>query len=244
MPGSRVRVLALAVALSFALIATTACNKKVVGAPCRPSQSTCIDVTNALVCRNGVYVQTSCGGPLGCQTNGDGATCDATVAEEGAICVDDRAYACSPDKQRALSCDSGKMREYQACRGPGGCSVAGGGLSCDATHAADGDRCIKPESEACSPDGKAMLECKDIGHTWKVIRMCRGSAGCTIDHDVATCDESRSEVGDPCSTYGRVACSVDGSRELVCMGGRFEHSRNCPNAGCSISGSGRAIKCR
>jgi hypothetical protein len=237
-------MIVVALAALATLLATTACNKKKLGAPCRPSQSTCIDGANAMVCRNAVYVQTSCGGPLGCKVDGDNATCDATVADEGALCVDDRAYACSPDKQRALTCDSGRMREYQACRGPAGCNVVGGGLACDTTRAADGDKCIKPEAEACTPDGKAMLECAAIGHTWKLIRTCRGNGGCTYDHDVASCDESRSEIGDPCGTYGRLACSVDGQHELVCLGGRFEQSRNCPKKGCSISESGHRIECR
>jgi hypothetical protein len=122
--------------------------------------------------------------------------------------------------------------------------VVAGGLTCDATRAIDGDRCIKPEAEACNPDGTAMLECKDIGHVWRVIRTCRGSGGCAFDHEIATCDESRSELGDPCGTYGRLACSVDGGKELVCLGGRFEFSRNCPKLGCTVSGSGHTIKCR
>jgi hypothetical protein len=235
---------AIALALATALFACAGCSKKEVGAPCRASQSTCIDTKTALVCRQSVFVARSCGGPLGCRVEGESAKCDATIAEEGATCVDDRTFACTADKQRALMCDSGQFTAYQGCRGPGGCNVVGGGLSCDVTRAEDGDRCLKPESYACSKDGQTMLECIDMGHRWKTARACRGPNACSFAQGVATCDESRSQQGDPCGTYGQLACSTDGHSELVCLGGRYELSRDCKKEGCSQTPGGHGIKCR
>ena len=75
-----------------------------------------------------------------------------------------------------------------------------------------------------------------------VSAACRGPRGCTIDDGVARCDDHVAEVGDRCEGAGGHACSLDGTRDLGCVGGRFELIAACRGPrGCRVEND--AIAC-
>jgi hypothetical protein len=167
-------------------------------------------------------------------------TCDDSSAAVGDVCIMMGAVnrACSGDKTTSLVCDKGKFAPVQTCRG--GCQIKGDDVTCDTTGAQKGDLCTAPGTLTCGPpETKTRLLCKDGRYT--VDRFCRGPKGCH-GTDV-TCDEAVAEVGDPCTVSGIIACSPDGSRELVCEGGAYAPGMTCKTGICKIL-SETKVECR
>jgi hypothetical protein len=218
--------------------------KKGEGSSCKGDESTCLDKTTALACRDGKFVKVACRGPLACAKFRDRANCDDSVANDGDSCMGDgdEEYACTPDKKRALLCNRGRFERHLECRGKNGCGLLGRTVSCDTSVAVAGDPCKAPGAVACAEDEKHMLVCRD--GKFALHRFCRGQFGCQLKADTPTCDETLSVEGDPCGLAGYVVCSVDGQSELVCQGGRFQKSRSCKKSGCVVTNrAGRAIDC-
>jgi hypothetical protein len=236
---SRAVVLVL---FASAMFLTAACGKKV-GSPCKGTESTCLDKKTALACRGGTFAEVACGGALGCSKFQDHANCDTSVAGAGQPCLgEDDEFACSADGKHASVCKAGKFEPWLECRGKNGCSMLGRGVSCDTSIAEKGDVCKTQGAMACAVDQKHMLVCRD--GKFALYRFCRGQYGCGFKNDAPSCDESISEVGDPCGIPGQVVCSVDGKTELVCQGGVYSKSLTCKTACTVTNRPGRPIDCQ
>jgi hypothetical protein len=239
MNRSPVRAVVLAF-LTLIVLAFAGCNKPKPGAKCEVGQAVCEDPASVLACQGGTFALAHCQGPGGCTKLGARISCDDSVSNEGDACLEAATEnrACSADKKTSLLCTAGKFKAVQACRGPGGCQIKGDLVTCDAKLAEKGDLCVSPGTFACTTDLKARLVCK--GAAFGFDRYCKGSTGCHPT-DVA-CDESVSDIGDPCGVSGMFACNPDGSEELQCQGGQFIKDHRCPKSGCRVLPQGR-IEC-
>jgi hypothetical protein len=226
--------------LSLASLALAACNKPKVGGKCDVGQALCEDAANVIACQGGVFVEAHCRGPGGCSKLGTKVSCDDSVAVDGETCIESGVEnrACSVDKKTALLCTQGKFKTVEACRGPKGCAVSGDVTTCDSKLAEKGDLCTTAGAFACTSDTKARVVCKDGAFAFD--RFCKGPSGCH-PADFA-CDESISELGDPCGVPGMFACSTSGDDELVCQGGQYAKDHKCKRPGCSVLPGGR-IQC-
>lgn len=235
------RVFAFA-AVALVLVAT-ACRKQE-GGTCKGNEQVCADKGHALVCRAGTFATVTCAGPLACSKFENHVNCDTSIGGPGDNCMgEDDEYACSPDKKQLVVCKKGRFETSLNCRGAGGCVMDGRIPNCDVSAGAKGDPCKKPETFACSEDGKQVLICK-LGKL-ETFRYCRGANGCVPNaKEGPACDESLSLLGDPCGTPGQIGCSADGKLELICQGGVFMRSRAC-KTGCTISTkNGRSVDCK
>jgi hypothetical protein len=222
------------------LLCVSGCKGKP-GDHCDASQpAVCEDRTHAIACQGGALVRASCKGPSGCAQAGQSIDCDDSLSVEGEACLqgDHENRACGADKKQSLLCTAGKWRAVQMCTGPAGCGINGDAVTCDARGAAAGDPCPGPGTFACAADGRSRLTCRDGKFTFD--RFCKGQAGCR-DHDVS-CDQSVSDVGDPCGVPGTLACRSDGVSELLCQGGQYVPKRQCSGTGCQAMAHGR-IEC-
>lgn len=114
-----------------------------------------------LLCRSGTWTRVPCRGPDGCVVE-DAPRCDDSLGEEGEPCVLSGQHSCGTDKRRALVCDGGKFRRYMSCRGPKGCTMSSGSVTCDsAPQGSVGDPCDSPGQKTCSLDKKSELECQN-----------------------------------------------------------------------------------
>jgi hypothetical protein len=225
-----------AVALPLLL---AACEKPKVGGKCEAGQALCEDGATLLVCQGGTFLEAKCRGPSGCAKEGTRVTCDESVATAGDLCLETagQSHACTADKKTSLACDKGKFKAVQTCRGPGGCQVRGEQVTCDAKTAEKGDLCTSSGTFACSGDLKSRLLCKDGAFSFD--RYCRGATGCHAGDQA--CDETVSDVGDPCGVPGMAACNSEGSAELSCQGGQFIKDHPCKQA-CRVTSTGK-VEC-
>lgn len=93
-------------------------------------------------------------------------------------------YLCSSEKE-ALECRSNVWRTLP-CRGPSGCSEAGGTIQCDLTGSVAGDACAASAEGRglCTADGKAVLECR-MGELVEV-KTCRV---CSMTETRVVCEQ-------------------------------------------------------
>jgi len=226
-----------------------ACNKPKAGDACDVGQAVCVSPTDVMACQGGVFIAARCRGPGGCSKLGTRVSCDDAIADEGEICLESNAEnrACSGDKKASLLCAAGKFKTVQSCRGPNGCQIRGDAVTCDSKLAEKGDPCAAAGTFACTPNLKARLVCTPpparpgAGELkFGFDRYCRGSSGChALD---LGCDETISDVGDPCGVSGSFACTSDGRAELECQGGQYVKDHPCPKNGCKVLPQGR-IEC-
>jgi hypothetical protein len=239
MPTPRARVPRFAFASSaLALLMSVACNKPKLGGKCEVGQALCEGTTTVLACQGGTFVEAKCGGPGGCTKLGARVTCDDSTAGAGDACLesDTENRACSADKTTSLLCDKGTFKAVQVCRGANGCQIKGDQIACDTSRALKGDTCTNAGGFACAPDMKSRLVCKT--GAFALDRYCKGTTGChATDYE---CDETVSDVGDPCGISGMAACSSDGNTELICRSGAYFSNRSCAK-GCRVTG--RKIEC-
>lgn len=135
---------------------------------------------------------------------------------------------------RALVC-VGELWTELPCRGAGGCRAFEGRAVCDQSLAEAGGPCLQASAEdrACTPAKDAMLVCR--AGRFAPLAPCRGPKGCALEGKHVTCDASLAQEGDACVTQDESACAPDGSRELVCVAGRFVEKRPCRGArGCTL----------
>lgn len=230
------------VVVAAGLVLVAGCGKKKEGAACSGTEQLCVDPTTALVCRGGKLASVACAGPLKCSKFADHVNCDTSVAAAGAPCMgEDDENACSPDKREALTCKNGRFELTARCRGANGCSMLGRRTTCDASIAAKGDPCVKEGAAACTEDKGQMITCR--AGRFEAHRYCRGQLGCVLKPEGPSCDESLSEIGDPCGLSGQIVCATDGKTELICQGGAFMKTRTCKTACKIASGSGRSVLC-
>jgi hypothetical protein len=221
-------------------LAIAACSKPKPGGKCDVGQAICENSSTVLACQGDVFVQASCHGPGGCTKLGTRVTCDDSIANEGDRCLESGSEnrACSGDHATSLLCRGGKFTPVQVCHGPRGCEIKGDFVTCDAKIADKGDLCAPAGSFACTTDKKSRLVCGQDGK-FAFDRHCRGPTGCH-DLDLA-CDETVSELGDPCGVSGMFACNTEGTVRLVCSGGQYGTDQRCPK-GCNVLQGGR-IEC-
>jgi hypothetical protein len=132
------------------------------------------------------------------------------------------------DPQTALEC-LGAIRVGVHCGGPSGCRSGGASVFCDQSDANENDLCLAVGMRqfgegACAADKKTLLSCRN----GRFVKSgdCRGPLGCGhVGRDVA-CDATLGEPGDACDGP-EGACAVDGTKKLVCKGGRLALAATC-----------------
>jgi len=72
------------------------------------------------------------------------------------------------------------------------------------------------------------------------LESCKGPGGCKETPKGVTCDSTRGDVGDPCSTANTTVCSVDGKSKLRCENNKLEFVLRCSKDGCSVDDNGGA----
>ncbi len=168
----------------------------------RAGEASCsADHQSALTCTGGAFALLSpCGGPAGCQIEGEAVYCDRRVSTRDEPCDHDGQFACSASGSSLLRCVSGHFEAINSCDGPGACTVkaltAGAkaadtseavGIVCDDSVAVPEEPCARDGEPACSVDGRSYLVCQ--GH-----RFARGEdcphGGCRYDAaaDSVRCD--------------------------------------------------------
>ncbi len=228
------------VALVLSSLLLLAC-KPTVGSSCEKGEARCQDKQTQLICSEGKLIAAPCRGPAGCSTTATGVACDISTNQPGDACsADEEGAAVCLDDKRILTCIGGKFAQAD-CRGPAGCSAAGGFATCDATRANAGDVC-KPNARACSLDGKQVLTCKD-GKLAPAF-FCLGPKGCKAAAGKIDCDLTVARDEDPCmpDMEGKVACNIDQSSIVVCKAGKFTLDEKCEK-GKRCSTEGGSIMC-
>ncbi|HEX9621688.1 MAG TPA: hypothetical protein VF989_16195 [Polyangiaceae bacterium] len=151
--------------------------------------SACAAEHRMLVCRGGAYVDVPCRGPDGCITAGSRTSCDTAVARAGDACSGN-AQACDDAGKRVLVCRDRKMEPSFHCRGPDGCAVQGGPLSCDVSIARVGDPCDErmQGQHACADDQSGLVTCKD--GKFQLTEACPKGKSCTSEGSLVGCHEN------------------------------------------------------
>jgi hypothetical protein len=215
-------------------LALSACNKPKVGGKCEVGQAICEGTTTVLACQGGTFMEAQCHGAGGCSKLGTRVTCDDSIADVGDVCLESETEnrACSHDKTTSLLCQAGKFKAVQVCRGANACEIKGDFVTCDSSRAIKGDLCTAQGAFACAPDMKSRIVCNN--GAFATDRACKGATGChPLDYG---CDETVSDVGDPCGISGMAACSSDGDTELICKSGAYFANRSC-RRGCRVAGT-------
>ncbi|HVJ20460.1 MAG TPA: hypothetical protein VM686_33835 [Polyangiaceae bacterium] len=160
------------------------------GDPCsleEQGSAACQDGKTMITCRSGKYVALACGGPNGCEREGNRALCDRSVAALGDDCDNDGIKACSRDSRQVLTCRDGQMATLLECRGDRGCLSVGSKLDCDLSIAAEGDPCEqKLEGHVgCTPDRDAMVTC----HQGRFVleEKCKAGRACVTEGSSSSC---------------------------------------------------------
>jgi len=112
----------------------------------------------------------------------DNATTVTDPFAIGARCPNEGTVGCTLDKASLVTCTSGVMVQTSPCRGPAACTVHDFTPRCDTTLAEPNDRCGNDGVAACTPDGKALLQCHD--HAMVKTLSC---ASCVVDGTNISC---------------------------------------------------------
>lgn len=77
-----------------------------------------------------------------------------------------------------------------------------------------------------------------------VLETCKGVDGCKETPTGTTCDSSKGDVGDPCSSANQVVCGMDNKSKLRCEVeggvGKLAFVSRCSKDGCSVDDKGGA----
>jgi hypothetical protein len=77
-----------------------------------------------------------------------------------------------------------------------------------------------------------------------VLETCKGADGCKETPTGTTCDSSKGDVGDPCSSANQVVCGMDNKSKLRCEVengvGKLSFVSRCSKDGCSVDDKGSA----
>lgn len=197
----------------------------------------CIDNATLLTCVNGRFAKSNC---RDCTQIDHGESTETIqidcypvgLGAEGAACTGDSRDC---DGIELVVCDGGSFHHY-ACEGPKACSVDHG-VHCDTRVTHPGTAC-RGDANACSADGKTLLQCKD--GTFKLRAPCGGPNGCTFADDQIECDASQADIGDGC-VEGTASCTRDARTWLSCESGRFAPVMQCAGAdGKCVTDGGQA----
>jgi hypothetical protein len=223
------------------------CSKKQPDQLCTTGEVSCFDERTGLFCRDGKLATMTCLGPAGCQNVGkDEVACDNPVAHVGDGCNQTDDMACTEDGKNAVTCRAYKFVVSQACRGPRGCATKGDRADCDNSLADPGDPCTTEGDTACQTSRATLLKCTK--GTFRVSNGCRGAKHCTVatkpdeNNENFECDDSMTEVGDPCEDDGELSCSVDHKTLNVCKAHQIALNKVCPSA-CSWSATTARFDC-
>lgn len=149
----------------------------------------------------------------------------------GKACKVDHLEVCE-DKTTALSCNDGKW-ETILCKGTQGCNAVSSQQGyCDQSASEVNEACNMDTDHACTPDKKAMLQCK--AHKWQKVGTCKGPKACELaaEKKQVNCDMSLADVNDTCdmdakSNAENYACTTDSKGMLKCVGGKFTLVSTC-----------------
>ncbi len=182
------RQLSIASVLVFGFAAFTmlpGCTAKA-GDACTKGTASCADGSNELTCQDGKFIQAPCKGAKGCKVEGEKMTCDISANKAGDVCSkdDEGNSACTADGKSLIQCLKGAY-VVSACGGPAACKQKDSKYECDKSIAAVGDSC-EGAGNACSTDGKSLLECK--GGKLAASAECKGAKGCKVEGDKINCD--------------------------------------------------------
>ena len=161
------------------------------GDPCSTDEeeaATCSNKDYMLACHGGLYKRLSCRGSRGCENVDGRALCDTSLAELGDACQEENSKACSGDGAQVLICRQHSMRRYYLCRGPNGCTLSAGKLSCDTSVAKLGDACDKKlegQAFSCSLDARAVLVCR--GGAFTEDQTCKAGQKCVAEGGSTHC---------------------------------------------------------
>ncbi|NMO16716.1 hypothetical protein HPC49_23725 [Pyxidicoccus fallax] len=99
------------------------------GDSCEGSGFVCQEEVLALECRNGVWREVPCRGPLGCRETDDAVRCDTSNNRAGDACASsaEGRGLCRPDGLAVLECRQGVLEETATCSA---CSVTGDQVTC------------------------------------------------------------------------------------------------------------------
>lgn len=111
----------------------------------------------------GSLLLAGCGQKAGDSCEGSGFTCQEDVL--------------------ALECRGGVLREVP-CRGPLGCRETDEAVRCDTSNNRAGDACASSAEGkgVCSPDGSAILECRE-----GVLEQTATCSSCSVNGDQVVC---------------------------------------------------------
>jgi hypothetical protein len=191
------RTLSLASVVVFGLAALAfmpGCGPAKAGDACTKGSGACVDGKNMLSCQGDKFVQVSCSGAKGCAVAGEKVTCDFSANKAGDVCSteDEGGAMCGADQKSVITCTKGKFA-ISACGGPEGCKEKDGKSTCDNSIAKVGDAC--DGGNACAPDGKNLLECKDGKFAQKME--CKGPKGCDAKGEKINCDAEEAAPAAP-----------------------------------------------
>lgn len=191
------RTLSLASTIIFGIVALAfvpGCQAKA-GDSCTKGTASCVDATNQLSCQGDKFVQVPCRGAKGCAVAGEKIMCDISANKAGDVCStdDEGSSACSADGKSMVACEKGKYA-ISTCGGPDGCKEKDGKSQCDKSIAAIGDKC-DVVGNACTTDGKGLLECKDGKFVAKAD--CKGPKGCDAKGAQIICDAGEEPAAAP-----------------------------------------------
>jgi len=147
----------------------------------------CAGTDQMIACRAGKYQHVPCRGPKGCANEGGFALCDQAIAAVGDACKDENKKACAVEGKSVLLCRDHKMDLLLSCRGPRGCSAAGGKLDCDMSIAKKGDPCDKTQegSVSCNEEASSTLICKNQSFTFD--EKCKPGTRCVAEGTSTQC---------------------------------------------------------
>lgn len=137
------------------------------------------DKKSSLRCTSDAWVVDEiCGGPLGCSATGQQASCDTSLAREGDKCARSGSQSCSQDGRTRMHCQAGRMQTAEHCRGPQGCAVNQGKVSCDNSLALVGEPCDTADNYACNTDFRTVLVCR--GGKYVIDEKCSSTKSCRV----------------------------------------------------------------
>jgi hypothetical protein len=217
-----------------AFLALGACSKPEVkaGDPCeQQGEIQCIDKQNGAFCVGGKYEVLSCEGPTGCMMVAGSGSCTHQNHQVGEACFQEGVPQCTGDKKAMIQCENSHWIKLNDCKGALGCVANAEGASCDLGASAAGEDCTADNegNAACTEDRKSLLVCK--GGKMQLASTCKGMHGCRQKGTSLECDSSISDLDDPCSSDGSMACTPDEKSRLVCKGGKMTKESDCK---CSV----------
>lgn len=217
----------------LAAMATAACKKPPVpGAECKTKgEIGCVDKKNGVICIDKKWESITCEGATGCMMTAGSGSCTHTNYAVGEPCLKEGEPQCAGDKKAMIKCEDSHWKLLNKCTGKLGCVANANGAKCDLGAAeANSDCTAQNEGNAsCTPDGKDLLLCKSGKMT--VAAHCRGMHKCRQLGKKIECDETIGQLGDPCDSDGKLACSEDKKTRLSCKGGTFVKDKDCK---CSV----------